>query len=138
MLIKILIGAILSGILYRLGGWEKGNTKFRDLGCPTILTLFVLTNNLPINILGWVMFVLSFGLMLGALTTYWDWLFGYDNYYAHGLGCGLAGIPLIWAGIPLHYILIRILICSVGMGLWSKYTKNDVVEEIGRGVLFII
>jgi hypothetical protein len=65
---------IVSGVLYRLGGWEKGNTKFRDLGCPTIFFILLLTNKHPINILGWLMAVLSFGLMFAALTTYFDWL----------------------------------------------------------------
>ena len=73
MLIKILIASILSGVLYRLGGWEKGNTKFRDLGCPAVgVGLLLLTNNSPINILGWVMLTLSFGLSFAALTTYYD------------------------------------------------------------------
>jgi FtsH-binding integral membrane protein len=86
----------------------------------------------------WWAYAICFGLSWAVLTTYWDFLFKYDNFYAHGLGCGLAGIPLIWVGVPLHYILIRIVICSVGMGLWSKWIGNDVSEEMGRGVLFII
>ena len=139
MLIKILIASILSGVLYRLGGWEKGNTKFRDLGCPAVgVGLLLLTNNSPSNAFGWVTLGLSFGLSFGALTTYWDRIFGYDNFYAHGLGCGLAGIPLIWADVPLWIVLARLTLCTVGMGLWSKLINHDITEEFGRGVIFIL
>lgn len=140
VLIKILIACILSGILYRCGGKGKPyNTKYRDLGCPFVLiALVLLTNNHTINITGWVMLGLSFGLSFATLTTYWDWLFKEDNFYAHGFAIGLAGIPLIWCGVPLWIILTRIVICSLGMGLWSKWIGNDVAEETGRGVLFII
>ena len=62
---------------------------------------------------------------------------GKDNFYLHGFACGLAGIPLIVI-VPWWIILIRIVICTVGMGLWSKYIGNDVLEETGRGVLFIL
>jgi FtsH-binding integral membrane protein len=132
----ILIASILSGILYRLGGWEKGNKLFRRLGCPLValLTLWLLVG---VSFRLWWVYLLFVGLSYGALTTYWDFT-GSDNFYLHGLGVGLAGIPLIWCGVPLHYILIRIVICSVGMGLWSKWIGNDIAEESGRGVLFIL
>lgn len=160
-IIAVLVSAIISSVLYRAGGMGKEdtaepkwipmwmrNTKYRDLGCPTILIALL-----------WYLFgfhwyyFLTFLLSFGALTTYWDdsknkfidkisriinWKYPEDNHYLHGLMCGLAGIPLIWCGVPLYYIIIRIVICSVGMGLWSKLISNDVKEEIGRGVFFII
>ena len=137
-ILYILIACLFSGIAYRLGGTSKG-TKWRDLGCPLVLIgLLLLNGYIKLTVVNLIALFLTFGLSFGALTTYYDWLFGYDNYYAHGLGCGLAGIPLIWAGVPLWLILTRTMVCTVGMGLWSKYTKNDVVEEIGRGVFFIL
>lgn len=140
MLIKILIACILSGILYRMGGKGKPyNTKYRDLGCPAVLiVLILLTFGIQLTVVNLSLLLLTFGLNFAALTTYWDSVFGYDNHFAHGLGCGLAGIPLIWCGVPLVIILSRIVIATLGMGLWSKYTKNDVKEEFGRGVLFIL
>ena len=137
MVILIIGLSIVSGILYRLGGWEKRNKLFRRLGCPLVLLVIILSL-FGLKLGFWWAYLLTFGLSFGALTTYWDWLFGYDNYWFSGFMCGLAGIPLLWAGVPLYIILIRLIICTVGMGLWSKYTKNDVVEEIGRGVFFII
>ena len=133
MLIKILVACVLSGILYRLGGWKKGNTKFRDMGCPTVLLILA---GLLFGF-NWWSFLLSFGLSFGALTTYWDFIFKKDNFFAHGLACGLAGIPLI-AIVPWWIILTRIIVCTLGMGLWSKFIGNDVIEETGRGVFFIL
>lgn len=133
-----LIACILSGILYRAGGAKGYNTKFRDLGCPAIgLGLLLLTNHYPINVFGWVMLGLSFLLSFGALTTYWDNLFGYDNFYFHGFAIGLAGLPLM-VFFPWWWLVIRLIVCTLGMGLWSKWIKNDVIEELGRGVLFIL
>ena len=133
-----LIACILSGILYRMGGAKGFNTKFRDWGCPaTLIGLLLLTNNHPINTFGWVMLGLFFVLSWGALSTYWDEFFGYDNHFAHGFGCGLAGLLLV-VFVPWWLLLIRLVICTVGMGLWSKWISHDVAEEFGRGVLFII
>lgn len=131
----LLLASSLSGVLYRLGGKGKPyNTKYRDLGCPTIAIalIWLLTGKFSIT------YVISFGLMFGALTTYWDKLFGYDNFWFHGFMCGLAGIPLIWCGVPIWIVISRIVICSVGMGLVSKFIGNDVLEEFGRGVFFIL
>jgi len=136
-LLVFLLCISFSGVLYRMGGSAKWNTKWRDLGCPLVLLVIILTL-FGLKLDFWWAYLLTFLLSFGALTTYYDWLFGYDNYYAHGLGCGLAGISLVWADVPLWIILARLTLCTIGMGLWSKYTKNDVVEEIGRGVFFIL
>ena len=139
-IILLLILIALSGICYRLGGEGKKGDKLdflrdtltRDLGCPAlailILSLFF----------GWHgSYFLFFGLSWLALTTYWDWLFGYDNFYMHGFGCGVAGFALI-NSIPFWVIITRLIICTLGMGLWSKYVKTDVPQERGRGIFFII
>ncbi len=142
MLIKILIACILSGILYRMGGAKGYNTKFRDLGCPTIgLALILLTCNIQLTIVNLSLLLLTFGLSFGACTTYWDFIpfnKGEDNHFMHGFFCGLAGIPLIWVGIPLWIILARLTLCIVGMGFFSKLIGNDVKEELVRGALFIL
>jgi len=136
-LLILLVSSIISGILYRLGGWEKGNTKYRDAGCPLVFLLLIWIL-FGFHLKFWWAYLLTFGLSWAALTTYLDSIFGYDNFYAHGFMCGLAGIPLIWCGLPLLLILTRIVVCTVGMGLWSKLISWDVAEEFGRGVLFIL
>jgi predicted membrane-bound dolichyl-phosphate-mannose-protein mannosyltransferase len=115
-----------------MGGAHGYNTKYRDLGCPAVLT------GLLWYLFGWHwIYILTFGLSFASLTTYWDWLFKKDNFYMHGFAIGVAVLPLM-VTIPLWIILVRCLVTTVGMGLWSKWIGNDVVEEVGRGVLFIL
>lgn len=137
----VILAAAISGTFYRLGGAGKKGTcldfarqsKVRDVGCSLVLLCLVglLTS------FKWPM-LLTFGLSWAALSTYWDSVFGYDNFYMHGLGCGLAAIPLYWCGLAWWIIAIRIVICTIGMGVWSKHVDNDVLEEVGRGVFFIL
>lgn len=136
MIWLVLLGAVLSAILYRMGGSDKWNTKWRDIGCPLVLLGLVIAL-FGFKMAFWWVYAITFSLSWGALTTYWDWLFGYDNFYAHGFGCGLAALLLCFV-IPWWIVLIRLTICIVGMGLWSKLIKRDVPQECGRGVLFIL
>jgi hypothetical protein len=132
-LLAILIATLLSSLLYRLGGQGKPfNTKYRDLGCPTVLFLLLWF------LFGfhWIYF-LVFGLSFGALTTYWDFIFKYDNFWFTGFMYGLAGIPLCWF-IPWWIPVVRLIICTVGCGLISKLSSNVWVEECGRGAFFIL
>jgi hypothetical protein len=128
-----ILGIVASGILYRMGGSGNYPRQMRVIGCPTVLIALL-----------WALFgfhwvyLLTFGLSIGAISTYWDWLFGYDNFYAHGLGCGLAAAPLLYANVPVWIFLIRLIVCTVGMGVWSKLVKRDVPQEVGRGIFYII
>lgn len=109
----------------------------RDWLCPACLCSVLFLFWLPSSLLSWGMVLLSYALLGGSLSTYWDKLFGYDNFWFHGFMCGLTIIPLI-IFIPFWIILIRLFICTIGMGLCSKLIGNDVKEEIGRGLFFII
>lgn len=151
IILFILIACIVSAILYRAGGMGQEPTAepkwiptwlrkswVRDWLLPGVLLFSVFSFLGPFSWLFLGMCLLSYILSGAALSTYWDWLFGYDNFYAHGFFCGLAGVPLIWAGVPWPLIVGRIVICTVGMGLWSKFAGKDYVEEMGRGVFFIL
>ena len=146
----IAILAVVSGILYRLGGASKEDakeefpwvpewflkvSKKRDIGCSFVKLCAVL-------ILGiwapWFIHLASFILLFGALTTYWDRLFGYDNHYFHGFMCGLAYFPYILVTANYVAFLISIFIITVGMGLISQLSGNDRVEEIGRGIILVV
>jgi len=134
----------LSGVLYRLGGWGgEGREKYpnvpgwvfdskaRDVGCSLVAVGTVgLLGLLPPA--PWWAYLLSFLLLFGALTTYWDFLFGYDNFYMHGAMCGLAFAPFMWFGEPLE-LGIRILVLGTLMGVWSGIVGKDWLEEFGRG-----
>ena len=83
-MIWIIIGlSVLSGVLYRLGGWgDEGrrqfpyaptwlfNTKARDIGCTmccTIGMVFVYPS-------AWFIHLSAFLILFASLTTYWDFM----------------------------------------------------------------
>lgn len=167
-MVKILIWAIacaISAILYRAGGMGKEVTAkptwmpmwlrkswVRDWLLPAVLLLPLLCFWFPSSLLDWVMLLPYYLLSGGALSLYWDdsknkllnwicskinWIYPADNYFLHGLFCGLAGFCLI-TFVPWWIITLRLIICTLGMGIWSKYQNNDVKEEMGRGVFFIL
>jgi hypothetical protein len=119
-----------------MGGAHGYNTKYRDLGCPAVLLALVFVTY-GLHLEHWWKYLLCFGLSFASLTTYWDWLFKKDNFYMHGFAIGVSGLTLIGV-VPYPILLARLVICTVGMGLWSKWVGNDVLEECGRGVLFIV
>jgi len=135
-IIAVVILSILGGFLYRMGGARGYNTKFRDLGVPlcVVLAMFVLGQ------IHWTA-VLCFGLLFGALTTYWKkkgakakWW----NWMLTGLGYSLAMLPdaihsHAWLGF-----FIRTVLLTTGTVIWSVAISHPVVEEIGRGVLIVI
>lgn len=127
-------------ILYRMGGADGYNTKFRDCGVPTCATLFICFNYFPHHI-SIVLYILalffSFGFVFGALTTYWDFLFGYDNYWVHGFVVGLAMFPLVMVTGHWWMFALRCLILAIWSGVWSLIWKWDVAEEGGRFIPFI-
>lgn len=126
-LILFFVATALCAILGRMGGAKGYNTKFRDMGCPFVAMAYAF-------ILGchswWL--VLSFGLMFGALTTYWDFLFGYDNYWFHGFVIGLAIAPI--SAVTGHWLpfLGVVGLTTLWMGFWSKVIRWDVWEEMVR------
>jgi hypothetical protein len=135
----IIILSIISAAFYRLGGMFQ--TKIRDLGCPTIATvaLWLLGIHNPIVL------VLHFFLVFGALTTYWDFLFGEDNFFMHGATIGIAGFALSISNIPFRALCLRTVILAVTMGSLNLIVNKipwlpfkDWIEELSRGFLIII
>jgi len=148
-IISLIVLTMLSGLLYRLGGWgDPGrknypklptwlfNTKARDLGCPLCAFLGML---FFVEMSWWMALAhfLSFGILFGALTTYWDFLFEFDNHWVHGFMCGLAYFP--YAIVSGHWVGfgVRCVVVAIAMGLISTQSSDDVVEEVGRGASLI-
>jgi hypothetical protein len=133
----VIIFSILSGILYRLGGIGKSfRFWMRDWTIPFVIYGLLITYKHPANTLGWLMFLPTIALTGGALSTYWDFLFkNEDNYYMHGFMIGLACLPLFWIGLHWWAILLRAVICALGMGIWSKLIDDVNLEEGGRGFI---
>ena len=136
--------ALITAFLYRLGGLSKEeaqdylpfipswmvNTKARDMGVPFVTLIWMIIKYPHV---AWWVHLLSFGIMFGMLTTYWDSLFGFDNYWFHGFMIG--GAYFLYAfqtHLFLGYIL-RSVVLAVLMGAWCKIFSNDWVEELGRG-----
>ena len=152
MLVKLIILIILTGIssaLYRAGGQgreKEANPKWmpmwlrhswcRDWLCPAVFLLAILPIWHPHSLLGWLSILVFYGLSGAALSTYWGQN-EKNNYYWHGLGCGLAGFCLI-TFVPWWILLARCIICTVGMGYCSKIINFDELEEEVRGILFIL
>lgn len=134
--------ALISAVTYRLGGaaedehWynflKNNNLRIRDAGC-SLIALGCMCWILKIHIPYWI-HIIAFFLTFGALTTYWDRLFGHDNHYMHGGMIGLAYLPYAVAGaISWEMLALRVIVLALLMGIWSKLNGNAVWEECGRG-----
>jgi hypothetical protein len=139
------IGVLASGILYRMGGSGNYPRQARIIGVSALSTLILALLRWKIAI--WLVFayLVSFGACVGAVSTYWDFLFcNKDNFYMHGFMIGLSYITLAWFGIAWWLILIRAIILALGMGLLNKYTNKwklkhpDIIEELGRGAIITL
>ena len=142
-----IICIVLSGILYRLGGagqlkkedgWNFARRSFvRDwlIPIPVIITLWQLFG-LDSR---WYLYLILWGLMGLALSTYYDPIFKYDNFFAHGAGVGLSIFPLFWTGVYWQLILIYTTLMCLGMGIIShKLKKTPVFKELCRGFLIVL
>jgi hypothetical protein len=143
MLLKIILILIVSSIgasLYRLGGWNKGNRLFRIIGVPfTFFVLFVaLRGSSAFKAAYLLPYAACFGLTMAAISTYWDFMFNnWDNFWFHGFMLGNAAIPLYWTGIHWWMIGIRAILMAILMGGLCALVKWDILEETGRGFIFI-
>lgn len=143
-IVLALLISIINAFLYRFGGISKEqgknkypwvpewcfNSKARDVGI-SLTTLVWLVIFYPK--VDWYVYLVTFGLTWASLSTYWDQLFNKDNFWFHGFGVGLAKVlfPIstgLWVGFITHCFLSAIL-----MGSISAISKDDDVEELGRG-----
>lgn len=86
-------------------------------------------------------FLLTFLLSWGALSAYWkgkETDMKWWNWFLHGLGIGLAFLPMALIGIGWVLILIRAVVLGITMSVWSELNDNVVWEEVGRGALIIL
>ena len=148
-MIRILPFAILSALFYRLGGWGgEGriacpnlrkwlfDTKARDVGCALLAVDYMLIR----TFLPWYIYLTSFLLLFGALTTYWDFVpfnKGQDNFWMVGFMYALAFFPFAFylGWLPLLY---RVVMMTAFTGMWSYGIGKAWIEEAGRGFFIII
>jgi len=138
----------MSAILYRLGGCGNDvhvkfpwlpewlfNTKARDVGCSLCAYVgYAIVLGVEVSI---GVHIISFILLFASLTTYWDFLFGYDNHYAHGFMCAFAYLFYALAtGMWIGFVL-RCVAMTLWMGIVSAKSTDDVVEETNRGASIV-
>lgn len=109
------------------GAWWK-SSWVRDYLIPITCIIVALLIGIPFG--WWVPIFLL--LSVAALSTYWDWFFGYDNYYCHGFFVGLASAPLAYITDDWWMFVLRTIILTLWMGIWSAVVDDDDLEEFGR------
>jgi hypothetical protein len=139
----ILLLSILSAICYRCGGlgvdsqdkyskwipnWAR-TSIMRDMPCAFIPCLLLQ----PDGRFQAIMWLCFFGMSAGFLSTYWDFIMGFDNYWFSGFMLGLSGLFLVGLGACWWLILIRAFALAILWGGWSAIFKDSDIEEYGRG-----
>jgi len=138
------LAMVINALCYRFGGCSKEegklkypwvpswmfNSKTRDVGVSLITVGWMA---LCYPAVDWFCYVTTFGASWGALSTYWDFLFEFDNYWFHGFMIGVAKIGFaiatgMWFGFAIH-----ILFLALAMGAVSALSGDVDVEELGRG-----
>jgi len=125
------IVSLFSALAYRLGGQLQ--TKIRDLGLPAIATVYLLILGLKCS---WWAYLLHFGLLFGALTTYWkkkDQDAKWWNWLLTGLGYSLSALPIAIATNHWFGFAIRTITLTAFATFWSEFIGWDILEEGGRG-----
>jgi hypothetical protein len=125
-----IIASVLCGILGRMGGSGNYPRQARTMGIPLLCVALIALYGF--NLAYWWVYIITFGLLCASISTYWDFLFGYDNFWFHGFMIGLALTPISivtghWLGVSL-----TIALYTLWMGFWSKIINWDVAEEFIR------
>lgn len=127
---------VASAILYRMGGADGYNTKFRDFGCPAA----AVASALIIGLRHWSL-VISFGCLFGTMTTYWkrkgedaQWY----NWLMTGFMYAMAFFPTVWFLSRFEAFFYFTAFLSIATMIWSEIMDDVVWEECGRGAILII
>jgi hypothetical protein len=119
-----------------MGGAAGYNTKWRDLGCP----LVAVSSSLIIGLRHWSL-VIAFGLLFGAMTTYWKRK-GEDalwyNWLMTGFMYAMAFLPIVWFLSRFEAFFYFTAFLSIATMIWSEVMDDVVWEECGRGAILII
>lgn len=147
-IITLFILSCLSAICYRAGGLSQEDPCWipkwlrkrwvRDWICPAFnVGLFLpLGNFWSLDMVWWLC---AYGATGGMLTTYWDWMFGYDNLWFAGFMVGMASLFLALMGYAWWLFVIRALLLAViwgGLNYWiNKHAipHSADIEEYTRG-----
>jgi len=133
-----ILATAVGAILYRMGGSDTWDTKWRDLGCPAV-GIALLAYLYPFY--NWqigLAYFLSFGLYFGSLTTYWKKK-GSDakwyNWLFCGMGYSLSFLPFAYVSGNWLGFALRFIVCSLGVMMVRVMSTNVYVEECGSGAI---
>lgn len=135
IVIATIILSFGSGTLYRMGGGNRFNTKFRDMGCAavSVVEFFVF------GFFHWSL-ILYFGALFGSLTTYWKKK-GTDAQWYNWLFTGFfyALSAIVYPITTGHWqgFFIRLVFLPLAIMIWSVIEGRVEREEGGRGGLII-
>ena len=134
-ILLILCASLICAVLYRMGGSGNYPRQTRIIGVPFIT--YLLSFFLGVHSF-WLF--LAFVLTIGAISTYWDFLWAkernFDNFWLHGWFIGLAAFPVALSTGHWWLFFIRCILLAVFMGIWSHWIwKWDIAEETGRGFI---
>jgi len=136
--------AIIGGILNRMGGSDKYNTKWRDIGVPVVMLVAMTFMGL------WrASLLLSALFLFGSLTTYWDKDKNSNvtikGWFLTGLGYGLAMTPYAIQTGAIIPFLMRTAFLALFIPFWMIHVNEPVwkwdgavVQEFGRGFAIIL
>ena len=127
---------VASAVLYRMGGADGYNTKFRDFGCP----LAAIASALIVGIRHWSPFI-CFWFLFGAMTTYWKrkgedarWF----NWLMTGFMYAMAFLPAVGFLGRWEAFIYFTAVLSIATMVWSEMMDDVVWEECGRGAILIL
>ena len=118
--IVLIVLSIVSGIAGRMGGSGRYSRLWRLLGC-SFIAILALCLFIPFKLSFWWVYFIIFGLHIGAFSTYWDEVFGFDNLWVSGFCVGLAMFPAIALGVVWWILLIRAIFLAIAWGLLNLY-----------------
>ncbi|MBI4708126.1 MAG: hypothetical protein HY761_09440 [Candidatus Omnitrophica bacterium] len=141
---ETLVLAALGGLLYRWGGQEGWNTRYRDAGVPLCFCALMVLLGAVHGLWQWISLAPCFGIMWASLTTYryflpkpvdYDWY----HYGLHGLFCVASAFPYAIASGHWIGFGIRVILCAAGLSGWYFIAKkSDTWHERGRGFILIL
>jgi hypothetical protein len=140
MAISLIFFSTLSTVLYRIGGTQLG-TKYRDWGVPTCMIWFFISQGIK----HWSL-VLCWLLMFFAQTTYNKWAHKFFlkdksndvkwiDWFFTGLAYSFCMLPYALAIGNVHGFILRGVVVTVFVTLWSEFIGNATIEEMGRGAV---
>ena len=130
-ILLLLALSFLSGLFGRMGGSGRFNRLWRVVGVPFLAIVSVWACFGVKTAYIWAS-ALSFGLMAASVSTYFDFLFGYDQHFFHGFMIGLSLTPIAYVTGHWLGLIPAVALSTLWMGIWSKVWKWDVAEEFGR------